>query len=144
MPSPIPAETTYVAASFLGTVWLLVGQTYVVTRYRAKSGVQYPRLYAEKAEMDANPNAYVFNCIQRAHQNTLEYLPIFFTSTLLTSLKYPILASLLLGTWTVSRVGYTIGYATNRRMNPLSILHYPMLIGLVGSATYTVFQLLWS
>ncbi|KAF7292818.1 Carboxypeptidase [Mycena indigotica] len=139
MPTTIvlPAEMTYVAASFLATVWVLIGQTYLVVRYRGPSGVAYPRLYAEKAEMEANPHAHVFNCIQRLwlvfpsinllQLQTLEYLPIFFTTsvmllvrsslsqlnrTLLTSLKYPRLASCLLGTWAAARIGFTIGYAT--------------------------------
>ncbi|KAJ7057135.1 hypothetical protein C8F01DRAFT_1153531 [Mycena amicta] len=147
MPAPIvlPAEMTYLAASFLATVWVLIGQTYLVVRYRGPSGVTYPRLYAEKAEMEANPNAHIFNCIQRAHQNTLEYLPIFYTTTLLTSLKYPILASSLLGTWAAARIAFTIGYATgnpNRRQNVLSVLHYPILYTLLITSTYTVIQLL--
>lgn len=39
----------------------------MVCRYNVK----YPALYAEKG----TPNADKFNCVQRAHQNSLENLP---------------------------------------------------------------------
>ncbi|KAF7329932.1 Microsomal glutathione S-transferase 3 [Mycena kentingensis (nom. inval.)] len=142
MPAPIvlPAEMSYVAAALFSTVVLQVFQIWMVVRHRKPSGVQYPRLYAEKAEMDANPKAYTFNCVQRAHQNTLEYLPIFYVTTLITALKFPVLAASLLGTWSVSRIGYTMGYATGKRMNALSVLHYPIFTGLLVSSGYTVAQ----
>jgi hypothetical protein len=33
-------------------------------------------VYAEKAVQDASKAALIFNCTQRAHQNTLENLPL--------------------------------------------------------------------
>jgi glutathione S-transferase len=47
-----------------------------------------------------------------AHQNTLEYLPQVIVSTFIVGLKYPYLAAAVCGTWTVSRLLYTIGYST--------------------------------
>jgi hypothetical protein len=37
---------------------------------------EIPPVYAEKAEQDASHSALIFNCTQRAHQNTLESLPL--------------------------------------------------------------------
>ncbi|KAJ6591156.1 membrane-associated proteins in eicosanoid and glutathione metabolism [Mycena vulgaris] len=140
----LPAGTGYLAGAFLSTVVLLLGQTAVAVKSRGPSGVTYPRAYAEKAEMEANPAAVRFNCAQRAHANTLENLPMLYTMTLITALKYPVLAASALGLWSVARVGYTLGYATgnpNKRYNVLSVLHYPLFFALLGMSAYTVFQL---
>ncbi|KAJ7701797.1 membrane-associated proteins in eicosanoid and glutathione metabolism [Mycena rosella] len=140
----LPAGVGYLAGAFFSTVLLLLGQTYVVVQARAGSGVAYPRIYADKAEMEANPKAVQFNCAQRAHQNTLENLPMLYTMTGVTALKYPMLAAGALGLWSLARVGYTVGYSTGdpkKRTNLLSVLHYPILLTLLGSSGYTVMQL---
>ncbi|ETW07242.1 hypothetical protein, variant [Aphanomyces invadans] len=49
---------------------------------RSKYGIHYPQMYAETS--DANFRA--FNCVQRAHQNVIENLAIFFA--LLVSSSY--------------------------------------------------------
>jgi glutathione S-transferase len=41
---------------------------------RKKYSVPYPQMYAEKKDKNANE----FNCVQRAHQNVLENLPLFY------------------------------------------------------------------
>ncbi|KAK7042324.1 MAPEG family [Favolaschia claudopus] len=140
----LPPGSSYVAAATLSTLYVLIFQIRTVIKLRTKAGIKYPRLYADEKQMAENPNALAFNCAQRAHQNTLEYLPILYTSTLLTALKYPIPAACALGVWSVSRIAYTIGYSSGnpgKRQNAISVLHYPMAFGLLGAATYTVAQL---
>ncbi|KAJ6481756.1 hypothetical protein C8R45DRAFT_1002942 [Mycena sanguinolenta] len=140
----LPPGTGYVAAAVLSTVYVLVFQLRTVVKWRRLSGVKYPRVYASDDEATKNPNAMRFNCAQRAHQNTLEYLPLLLIATLVTALKYPIPAAGALGLWSLSRVGYTVGYASGdpaRRTNALSALHYPIAFGLLGSSTYAVVQL---
>ncbi|KAJ7698181.1 hypothetical protein B0H14DRAFT_2549263 [Mycena olivaceomarginata] len=127
----VPQGSSYVAASLLSTVFLLTWQTVKVSQARKLAGVEYPRLYADEKEMAANINALKFNCAQRAHQNTLEYLPLLLSATLITALKYPTLAASALGLWSFSRVGYTLGYTTGdpkKRTNALSALHYPIAL----------------
>ncbi|KAJ7326302.1 hypothetical protein DFH08DRAFT_885367 [Mycena albidolilacea] len=140
----LPPGTSYVAAAVLSTIYVLVFQVLNVVKYRGLAGIKYPRVYADEKEMAANINALKFNCAQRAHQNTLEYLPLLVSATLITALKYPTLAASALGLWSFSRVGYTLGYTTgdpNKRTNALSVLHYPITCGLLASSTYTVIQL---
>jgi glutathione S-transferase len=50
-----------------------------------------------------------FNCVQRAHQNTLEWLSVCQVLTLVNGLMYPIASAALLGTWTVGRILYIQG-----------------------------------
>ncbi|KAG6864708.1 hypothetical protein C0991_007747 [Blastosporella zonata] len=108
----VPEGFQYVGASLLSTVFVLIGQSVVVGKWRKRSGIQYPQLYAEKAEVEASKDSYIFNCAQRAHQNTLENLPVIYATTLLTAVKYPIIAASACATWSVARVFYTRGYLT--------------------------------
>ncbi|KAI4528949.1 membrane-associated proteins in eicosanoid and glutathione metabolism [Schizophyllum commune Tattone D] len=108
----LPDGFQYLGAAFASTIWLQVWQALLVGRARKAAGIQYPRLYAEKAEEEASFLAKKFNCTQRAHQNTLEQMPLICTATALSALKYPTFAAGALGLWTVGRVLYTLGYIT--------------------------------
>ncbi|KAF7342014.1 MAPEG family [Mycena venus] len=144
-PIVLPPGASYVAGAVLSTVYLLIYQLRTVIKYRGLSGVKYPRIYATDKEAEVNPNAMKFNCAQRAHQNTLENLPLLYSTTLITALKYPVFAASALGLWSLARVGYTLGYTTGdpkKRTNALSVLHYPIAITLLGASTYTVVQLI--
>lgn len=63
-------------------------------------GVQYPKLYAE----GTNAVSIKFNCTQRAHQNTMENLPVFLIMQILLAQAYPMLASALGVAWAVGKV----------------------------------------
>ncbi|KAH9975950.1 hypothetical protein BGW80DRAFT_1295493 [Lactifluus volemus] len=108
----VPKGFSWVVVSLLSIVVLLLWQAINVGVARGKAKIRYPRAYAEKAEQEASSAAMVFNCKQRAHQNTLEFLPIIVTVTLISSLHYPLPAAAGCGLWTVSRVLYTLGYGT--------------------------------
>ena len=76
---------------------------------RKKYGVAYPALYASgKSAEDTK-----FNCAQRAHQNTLETLPIVNLMTLSSALVYPRLAGMFGAFWVVGRFLYIHGYSEN-------------------------------
>ncbi|KAF7292819.1 hypothetical protein MIND_01180800 [Mycena indigotica] len=131
----VPQGFSYVTASLVSTMFLLYGQSSLVSKHRKLSGIQYPRLYAEKAEMEANPAAHLFNCVQRAHQNTLENVTQMYIMTVVLGLTHPKLAASALAAWTASRVLYTMGYATGEPKKRNSALSMP----LYGFAFFTLF-----
>ncbi|XP_039642177.1 microsomal glutathione S-transferase 3b [Perca fluviatilis] len=74
--------------------------------------LQYPTMYSDKEQ--------VFNCIQRAHQNTLEVYPQWLVFQTIAALVYPLSASVLGAIWVTSRFSYAWGYYTGdpaKRMN---------------------------
>merc|ERR1712224_678815 len=58
-----------------------------------------------------------FNCVQRAHQNTLENYPAVMLQTVITGLMYPKLAAAFGATWVLGRAVYGYGYATGNPSN---------------------------
>ncbi|GAB4818325.1 hypothetical protein N2152v2_005371 [Parachlorella kessleri] len=56
--------------------------------------------------------ALKFNCTQRAHQNTLEYLPQVLVLEALLGLQFPMYAASLGMAWNLGRVIYALGYST--------------------------------
>ncbi|TFK56321.1 membrane-associated proteins in eicosanoid and glutathione metabolism [Heliocybe sulcata] len=141
----LPKGFTYVIASTFSPVWLLMWQSIKVGRARKAAGIKYPQLYAEKVEAETSNAAMVFNCVQRAHQNTLEYLPIAILGTLVTGITRPILAASLMGAWTLGRVLYTVGYSTGvpeKRTSRGGALGSLAMLGLALSGTWTVGEFL--
>jgi len=141
----VPPGFSSVIASLLSTVVLLTGQGIAVSKNRRLAGIEYPRLYAEKAEMAASPAAVKFNCVQRAHQNTLENIPQVYLMTVVLGLRHPTLAASALALWVVSRVAYTLGYASgepSKRNNVITRLTYtPSTMTLLFGSIYSAFQL---
>lgn len=134
----LPKGCIYVVAATFTPVWLLIWQS---------NAVKYPQLYAEKSVAEASRTAHVFNCVQRAHQNTLESLPIAVIGTLVTGLRFPILAASLMGTWTLARVLYTRGYATgdpDERTYPGGALTAVVQFALALAGTWTVGEFVWA
>merc|ERR1719499_1773540 len=77
---------------------------------RRKFGVKYPALYATKDHKLSPDDMNTFNCIQRAHQNTLETWAPITILTLLNGLYSPYLASSFMIIYTVGRIVYGLGY----------------------------------
>ncbi|KAJ3477250.1 hypothetical protein NLI96_g10594 [Meripilus lineatus] len=158
----LPDGYQYAGAAIISTFWLTFWQMFRVGRSRGKAGIPYPQLYAEKSEQSTSKDALVFNCCQRAHQNTLENLPMILvryvglevtgvydgqsttSSTAVTATKYPILAASLCGAWVCFRTLYTLGYSTGnpakRNLYKSTILGGLTGLSLLSSATFTVAQ----
>lgn len=128
----LPRSFGYVGAALLSASLVAFGQSLVVGRYRKQAGIKYPQLYADQVQVAASKDAHLFNCAQRAHQNTLENIPIIYTVTLLTSLKFPIFAASMCGLWSISRISYTRGYLTGEPKNRVSMLYRFGGLGSIG------------
>mmetsp|Transcript_52737 Transcript_52737/g.115630 ORF Transcript_52737/g.115630 Transcript_52737/m.115630 type:complete len:144 (+) Transcript_52737:43-474(+) len=103
----IPDEFGYVVIT-VATSWLMnTFLTVQVAMARKKFNVQYPALYAEKGHAHADE----FNCVQRAHQNTLESWGPVTILALVNGLVYPVVSAGLFALWQVGRIIYGIGYA---------------------------------
>ncbi|KAH9950991.1 membrane-associated proteins in eicosanoid and glutathione metabolism [Amylocystis lapponica] len=139
-----PDSIAYPAAAIVSTFYLSAWQMVKVGRARKTARIPYPQLYAEKAEAAASNAVQIFNCTQRAHQNTLESFTGYSReiSTTIMALNYPIAAAGLCGCWTIARVLYTIGYSTGdparRNLMGAAGLSAVSLIGLVLGSTLSV------
>jgi len=97
-------EYGYVVLVIVASIFLLQGLGVRVGMARNEFGVRYPTMYSEKEPL--------FNCIQRAHQNTLEAYPIFLILLVIGGLKYPTLCAACGVLWIISRIVYAKGYYT--------------------------------
>lgn len=79
-----------------------------VMKARKRYGVFYPELYASAD----NKNAKQFNCVQRAHQNSLEAQPAHLISTILLGTQYPVFAAATSLLVTLGRIVYFRGYSS--------------------------------
>lgn len=140
----LPEGYGYIPSSLITMGWVLVWQGIMVGRYRKKAGIEYPQPYAEKAEVKDSTAALRFNCMQRAHQNTLESAPVVFVSTVVAGLKYPALAAAICVAYSLARVVYTIGYKSGKPKKRMygSAVSILSMLGLLSTATYVAFQLL--
>ncbi|KAG8931956.1 hypothetical protein FRC02_001836 [Tulasnella sp. 418] len=100
----LPDQYGYVALATASFFWLTQWQGLNVSKYRKLAKIPYPQAYADKAQQEASKEALQFNCAQRAHQNTLETLPIVMATTLFTGIKYPIFAASTALAWSFAYV----------------------------------------
>lgn len=100
-------------------------------------------VYAEKSEAEKDPKKNIFNCAQRAHQNTLEILPIYNTLLLVGGLKYPEISSAAGALFLLGRIVYTSGYVTgDPAKRTRGAFGYLGLLALLGTSASTIYSLL--
>eukprot|EP01124_Arcella_intermedia_P023949 TRINITY_DN3931_c0_g2_i1.p1 TRINITY_DN3931_c0_g2~~TRINITY_DN3931_c0_g2_i1.p1 ORF type:complete len:196 (-),score=29.20 TRINITY_DN3931_c0_g2_i1:3-590(-) len=78
-----------------------------VVRARAQHNVPWPALYADPT----NPKAAAFNCIQRAHQQTLENVGGFLGALAVAGQRYPVTTGLLGAVWALTRIFFMLDYS---------------------------------
>ncbi|XP_062605340.1 glutathione S-transferase 3, mitochondrial-like [Saccostrea cucullata] len=100
----------YVILVMIFSIFVLMWMGFNVGAARKKYEVPYPTMYS---------NDDRFNCVQRAHQNTLEGYPTYLLLQVLSGLYCPKLAALSGVIWCVGRIFYAQGYYTgdpNKRL----------------------------
>jgi len=131
IPRPILVGIPVVLSGFV-----LQWMAFKVIEARFKYDVKWPTLYASKAE---NKSADEFNCVQRAHQHTLENNAQFLGELAVAAYEYPISSSIFGSIFVLSRVffahGYYTGVAKNRDWGSFG---YFALLGLRGLALLSV------
>ncbi|KAL8109292.1 uncharacterized protein LOC141672280 [Apium graveolens] len=126
----LPREYGYVVLILAAAGFLNFWMSSQVGKARRKYDVQYPTLYALESE---NKDAKAFNCVQRGHQNSLEYLPMFLTFMTVGGMKHPIVASVLGCIYLVARYFYFVGYSTGdpKKRLTVGVYNFVSLIGLI-------------
>lgn len=125
--SGLPKEYGWVilsgTAAWGTTMWMAMN----VGRARKKYGVAYPKMYSDTED--------TFNCIQRAHQNTLEHLPPFLFFLAISGTEHPKFAASCGALWTLARIFFAKGYYTGdpakRLRGEFGLVGF---LGLVGSS----------
>lgn len=107
-------------------VWMMIQ----VVKARKRYNVPFPILYAVESE---NKNAKYFNCVQRGHQNSLEFMPVFFILVVLSGLQFPRVAASLGLLYCLGRFLYFKGYSTGEPDNRLNYgkYNFAALLGLL-------------
>ncbi|OZJ04949.1 DNA-directed RNA polymerase II subunit rpb1 [Bifiguratus adelaidae] len=110
---------------------------------RKAAGVPYPFLYATKEECEKDHKKMIFNCYQRAHQNTLETYPIFLVSLFTGGLGYPVASAALGALWILGRLVYAFGYSTGQpAKRNRGAFAYLGLLGLWITSGMTAYKML--
>ncbi|XP_032800454.2 glutathione S-transferase 3, mitochondrial-like isoform X1 [Petromyzon marinus] len=97
--------------------------------------ILYPDLYSK--------DSTIFNCIQRAHQNTLEGYPVWLGLVLVVAFTHPLISAAFGFIWVTSRFSYAHGYSSGDPDKRLRGAYgYVGLSGLLISAVYSALELL--
>jgi len=100
----VSSDFGYVVLVCLSSFFLLQYLAIKVGKARKTYNVKYPTMYSDKEE--------VFNCIQRAHQNTLEVYTAFLMLLIFGGLQFPRVSAAAGALWIVSKYFYAQGYYT--------------------------------
>jgi len=140
----ISPDYGFVGAAIVSTALLNVWQTIRIYPARKAAKIDYPQIYAEKAQVEASHEALVYNCTQRAHHNTLETVHSVVAGTAFMGLLYPRTAAAMCAAWVAARVVYTIGYSSGRPQNRGvgSAISTLLAFALYSGAGWTAFKMI--
>lgn len=135
--SMLPEDYGYVVlVGCVGNTFVNMWMAINVGRARKRFDIPYPEMYSSNKE---------FNCIQRAHQNTLENEARFLLMLFVGGLQYPRLSAAAGAVYLISRVAYALGYYTG---DPKNIkwgvgCHVAELFMLGHAISFACHQLKW-
>jgi len=121
-----------------------VGNTFVnmwmainVSKARKQYKVEYPDMYSTTSKE--------FNCIQRAHQNTMEGEGRFLTLLFIGGLQYPKISAGLGLVYLIGRIVYAKGYYTGEpdKRGRGAFFHLAELLLLGNAISFAAHQLEW-
>ncbi|KAJ3314273.1 Microsomal glutathione S-transferase 3 [Boothiomyces sp. JEL0838] len=136
-------EHGYVILVLIGTVFTLLYLGAKVGGARRKANVAYPNMYATAEEAEKDKMKHLFNCAQRAHQNTLENIPGFLILLLVSAIEYPLISAISGAVYLASRVAYAGGYCTgDPKKRSRGFFGYFALLAMLGASGATAFKLL--
>ncbi|KAL4447889.1 hypothetical protein ABPG75_005108 [Micractinium tetrahymenae] len=128
--------TAVVATVLIHHYWM----PYHVISARKTMEVFYPHLYAPPGHKHEKR----FNCIQRAHQNSLENQPAFLVLLLLAGARFPKSASIAAAVYLLGRIIYFLSYSSGRpsRRHRGAFMHAAnlALLGMVGRWAWELLQ----
>ncbi|KAH8835913.1 hypothetical protein DL96DRAFT_1490084 [Flagelloscypha sp. PMI_526] len=142
----LPDAYPLVVANLAFTAVILQGLGTHVTARRRAAKIEYPQMYASIEEMKTSPAALKFNGAQRAHQNTLENVPVMLIMSMIVGTKFPYLASGLGFVWNASRILYMYGYlqGPSKRNSYGAIVGTTALWILIYTGIYTGVKMVYS
>jgi glutathione S-transferase len=105
----LPEHFGYVIFVAVDSIFVNMWMAKNVADARKKYNIKYPIMYAPN---DDNADNKMFNCIQRAHQQTLELHPQFLTLLLIGGLQHPIFATGAGTLYLLGRIVFAKGYYT--------------------------------
>lgn len=116
--------------------WLvLMWQAAALGKARKQYNIPYPTMYENKYPSD-------FNCVQRVHQNSLEWNPPFLIFLLISGATTPIASAAAGMVYNIGRVYYAKGYYAGNPHKGLWGLYG--LFYLIAASVYTAIALLRS
>jgi len=103
----VPDSYGWFLLSLLGVVAVYILQMSMVISARNRFGILSPRLYAPLGHKFEEK----FNSIQRAHQNTIEFIPFTIIPAIATALVHPHFTASFVTVFSFGRIVYAFGYA---------------------------------
>jgi len=131
----VQPEFGYVILVAVASIIMVMWKGARVGMARKKFDVPYPAMYSDK-----DP---VFNCYQRAHQNTLENYPQFLVLLFVAGLECPSCSAIAGLVWILGRIAYALGYSTGdpaKRMR--GAFGYFGLFFLLGTSIYSAIKII--